>query len=47
MNVQFIADMLMWYHLAWLGETVKLSDARAQRLLLKGGNFTLADRLRC
>ncbi|GDX85326.1 hypothetical protein LBMAG43_13680 [Methylococcaceae bacterium] len=44
-NVQFIADMLMWYHLAWLGETVKLSDARAQRLLLKGGNFTLADRL--
>ena len=25
---QYIADLLMWYHLAWLGETVRRSDAR-------------------
>lgn len=44
-NAQFIADLLMWYHLAWLGETVKLTDARAQRLLAQGSDYTLADRL--
>ncbi|MEI7839707.1 MAG: glycoside hydrolase family 57 protein [Methylococcaceae bacterium] len=44
-NAQFIADLLMWYHLAWLGETIKLTDTRAHRLLNKGKNYTLADRL--
>ena len=44
-NVQFIADLLMWYHLAWLGETVKLNDSRAHRLLAKGSDYTMADRL--
>ena len=44
-NVQFVVDLLMWYNLAWLGETVKLSDARAQRLLEQGSNYTQADRL--
>jgi alpha-amylase/alpha-mannosidase (GH57 family) len=44
-NAQFIADLLMWYHLAWLGETVKLNDIRAQRLLAQGKNYTFEDRL--
>lgn len=44
-NAQFIADLLMWYHLAWLGETVKLNDKRVQRLLAQGGNYTFEDRL--
>jgi alpha-amylase/alpha-mannosidase (GH57 family) len=44
-NAQFIADLLMWYHLAWLGETVKLNDKRAQRLLAQGCNYTFEDRL--
>ena len=44
-NAQFMADLLMWYHLAWLGETVKLSDKRAQRLLAQGSNYTFEDRL--
>ena len=44
-NAQFIADLLMWYHLAWLGETVKLTDTRAQRLLAQGSDYTLEDRL--
>jgi len=44
-NSQFIDDFLVWYHLAWMGETVKLSDTRVQRLIAKERNFTLHDRL--
>ena len=44
-NSQFIADILVWYHLAWMGETVKLNDARIQRLISKASNFTLHDRI--
>ncbi|MDT8424633.1 MAG: glycoside hydrolase family 57 protein [Methyloprofundus sp.] len=44
-NSQFIDDFLVWYHLAWMGETVKLSDVRIQRLIAKERNFTLHDRL--
>ncbi len=44
-NTQFIADLLMWYHLAWLGETVKLTDARAQLLLQKSTHYSQADRV--
>lgn len=44
-NCQFIADMLVWYHLIWMGETVKLSDARIQRLIAKGSNYTLHERI--
>lgn len=41
---QFLADLLTWYHLAWLGETVRRSDARVKRLLDKGSGYTLHDR---
>ncbi|MDD3517322.1 MAG: glycoside hydrolase family 57 protein [Chromatiales bacterium] len=40
----FLADLLVWYHLAWLGETVKRNDVRALRLLDKGRGYTLEDR---
>ncbi len=43
-NNQFLADLLTWYHLAWLGETVRRGDARARRLIDKGGGYTLHDR---
>jgi alpha-amylase/alpha-mannosidase (GH57 family) len=43
-NTQFVADLLMWYNLAWLGETVKLTDLRAQRLLEQGTNYSQSDR---
>ncbi len=43
-NSQFITDIVVWYHLAWMGETVKLNDKRVQRLLEKGSEFTLHDR---
>ncbi|MGR8934291.1 MAG: glycoside hydrolase [Gammaproteobacteria bacterium] len=44
-NSQFIADMLVWYHLAWMGETVKRTDRRLRRLIDKGRDFTLHERL--
>jgi len=45
-NNQFLVDLLMWYHLAWLGETVRREDERVKRLMDKGGGYTLSDR-RC
>ena len=44
-NSQFISDIVVWYHLAWMGETVKLSDTRVQRLIEKGSDYTLHDRI--
>ena len=41
---QFLADLLVWYHLAWLGETVRREDARVRMLLDKGQVFSLHDR---
>jgi alpha-amylase/alpha-mannosidase (GH57 family) len=44
-NAQFVIDMLVWYHLAWMGETVKLNDSRVQHLIAKGSAYTPHDRL--
>ncbi len=44
-NSQFISDMLVWYHLAWMGETVKLTDSRIKRLIEKGSGYTLHERI--
>jgi alpha-amylase/alpha-mannosidase (GH57 family) len=44
-NSQFISDILVWYHLAWMAETVKLSDSRIKRLIDKAFNYTLHDRI--
>ena len=44
-NDQFFNDILVWYHLAWLGESVKLADKRVQFLIEKSTNFTIEDRL--
>jgi len=41
----FLADIITWYHLAWLGETVRRDDERVIRLLDKGKQYTYADRL--
>lgn len=43
-NEQYIVDCLVWYHLAWLGETVRRQDLRVKALLQKGGGYTLRDR---
>ncbi len=41
---QFITDLLVWYHLAWMGETVRRSNLLVMQLMEKGSGFTLHDR---
>ncbi len=41
---QLLADLVVWYHLAWLGESVRRGDERVQTLLKKGRGFTLHER---
>lgn len=41
---QYVADLLVWYHLAWLGETVRRSDVQVMQLIDKGNGYTLHDR---
>ncbi len=43
-NDQFLNDILVWYHLAWIGETVKLTDSRVKYLIEKASDYSLADR---
>ena len=44
MSEQYLADILVWFHLAWLGETIRRSDLRVARLQKKGLGFNLHDR---
>ena len=41
---QFLADLSMWFHLAWMGETVQRDDPRIGKLIEKGMGFSLQDR---
>jgi len=41
---QYLADLLVWYHLAWLGETVRRQDPRVRQLMDKAAGYTLHDR---
>jgi len=43
-NDQYLVDLLVWYHLAWLGETARRDDARVAELIQKGRGYTLRDR---
>ncbi len=45
LDEQYLIDLLMWYHLAWLGETVHRNDNRVKFLIEKGSKFSQADRL--
>ncbi len=40
----FFSDLVTWYHLAWLGETVRQRNFVARRLIEKGSNFSRHDR---
>ncbi len=40
---QYFLDLLTWYHLAWLGQSLQELPA-VQRLLMKGNEFAEADR---
>ncbi len=41
---QFLSDLLVWYHLAWMAETVRRTDIRIQSLMKKGSMFSMHDR---
>ena len=40
----FYTDLVTWYHLGWLGETVRKSNFVARRLIEKGRDFKYQDR---
>ncbi|MEL5848208.1 MAG: glycoside hydrolase family 57 protein [Candidatus Igneacidithiobacillus chanchocoensis] len=44
LSVKYLADLLVWYHLAWTGETLRRQSPLLQRLLAKGNGFDYADR---
>lgn len=41
---QYMLDLLVWYHLAWTGESVRREEVLIARLMAKGGQFSAADR---
>ncbi len=43
-NDQFLVDLLVWYHLAWMGETVRRNDRRIRLLQDKASCYALHDR---
>lgn len=43
-NNQFLVDLVVWYHLAWFGETVRRHNPILQSLQQKGAHFTIHDR---
>ncbi|GIK26272.1 MAG: hypothetical protein BroJett006_25180 [Betaproteobacteria bacterium] len=42
----FFADLLVWYHLVWTGETERRHQPLLAELMAKGEGFTLGDRRR-
>ncbi|GGE73552.1 glycoside hydrolase [Streptosporangium jomthongense] len=40
----FLADLLVWYHLGWMGETIRRENQLIQSLQEKGQKFTMEDR---
>jgi alpha-amylase/alpha-mannosidase (GH57 family) len=41
---QYLHDLAVWYHLAWLGESVRRTDSRVAKLEHKARGFDAADR---
>jgi len=46
LNDQYLADLLVWYHLAWLGDSVRQNDLRVQSLQKKRRGYDVEDRRR-
>jgi alpha-amylase/alpha-mannosidase (GH57 family) len=42
---QYMADLLVWYHLAWMGESIKRNHLLIQSLLKKGSQFSFEERV--
>ncbi|MEO1767853.1 glycoside hydrolase family 57 protein [Thiobacter aerophilum] len=45
LSPQYLADLLTWYHLSWMGETVRRSTELVPRLMSQGALFSHTDRL--
>ncbi len=43
-NNQFLIDLVTWYHLAWLGETIRRENPTVSYLVEKATGFSLHDR---
>ena len=41
---QYMADLLVWYHLSWTGESVRRNSEPVTRLMAKGCGYTREDR---
>ncbi len=44
LSPQFLGDLLVWYHLAWMGESVRRTYNLVQRLMKQGNLYTYEDR---
>jgi len=44
LSAQYLSDLLVWYHLAWTGESVRRNDEIVVRLMTQGSGFSYADR---
>lgn len=44
LSAQYKADLLVWYHLAWCGESLRRTSTVVQTLMTKGALFTYAER---
>ncbi|SFE80443.1 glycoside hydrolase family 57 protein [Nitrosomonas sp. Nm166] len=42
---QYLSDLLVWYHLAWMGESVRRNNEFVMRLMAQSRGFSYADRL--
>jgi len=45
LSAQYKADLLVWYHLAWCGESLRRTNSVVQALMTKGVLFTYEERL--
>ncbi len=42
---QYKSDLLVWYHIAWMGEGIKRDNKLVKALIAKGSHFSVAERL--
>lgn len=45
LSSQYKADLLVWYHLAWTGETIRKTNTLVQELMAKGSMFNFDERI--
>ncbi|MET0065875.1 MAG: glycoside hydrolase family 57 protein [Candidatus Thiodiazotropha sp.] len=45
-NDQYLVDLMVWYHLGWMGECLRLNDIRIRSMQAKGHGFDNDDRRR-